>query len=68
MTQPISKPELKDESNIPDFWGGDEDEVVDDYCSGNVDDAYSMGRDHGEVFGWNECVRAFEKWLKSQEK
>lgn len=36
-----------------------DDFMVDDYAGGNIDDAYSLGIDHGEVLFARELLKKF---------
>lgn len=39
----------------------DEDDfMVDDYAGGNIDDAYSLGTDHGEVYFARQLLELIE--------
>ncbi len=37
-----------------------DDFMVDDYAGGNIDDAYSVGLDHGEVYLSRELLKIIE--------
>lgn len=49
---------MKKRANANTVNDKDENAVIDDYCGGNVDDAYSMGVDDGEIYAFREVLMA----------